>query len=391
MNKFLIAQSYTLKGEYVSILRCWIPQDKIELLKKKLEDAGYSRKVMLIVEEPEKHEEVPVLIKRSRVVPSWQSLFAQMGYPSQEDIFPWWLAGFLWAFMFGFMFPDIGQGIAIILMGIIFSTRKEVLGFSGKKIGNLLITAGISATLFGILYGEFFLVEIYPPLMPGLVEHWLHVRASVSWVIKYALVIGIVEIILACILFMYRNAKMGHYSEIIFGEWGIPGLLMYIGLVLCGLYFIGVTLLPPFKIFGYEVRLVFEEKRMAILNLKNVHDSWPMYIFLSGMALLIIGGKIEGNLGDKAPALIELPLSMIANTLSFTRLAGFLIGHAAFALVVETFGGGSITNVMLWAMNALVLTLELLVVSLQALRLIFYEFATKWYAGGGRIFRPFKL
>jgi len=151
--------------------------------------------------------------------------------------------------------------------------------------------------------------------------------------------------------------------------------------------------LPPFEILGIKVSLVFEERRMAVLNVKDISCSWPLYIFLLGILIFMIGAKIEGKVGDKVPTLIELPLSMISNTLSFTRLAGFLIGHAAFALVVETMGeGGAVMYYLaLFGMNFLVLTIELLVVSLQALRLLFYEFSTKWYIGGGRPYKPFRL
>jgi len=392
LNKFLKARTYSLKGEYIAFLQCWVPEDKIIHLEeaiKKLKGITVS----ILKEKPGRREETPTPIKPGKVVPSWQSLFLQMGYPTREDIFPWFLAGIMWAFMFGFMFPDIGQGLAIILMGIIFYRKREVFGFSGKKLGNLFITVGLSSTFFGLLYGEFFLVEIYPPLMPGLVEHWLEDRASVSWVIKYALLIGIIEIVLACFLFMYRSIKHGEYKEAIFGEWGIPGLAMYLGLILTGLYFIGITLLRPFEIAGIKVSLVFPRKGMAVFNPLALVDSWPFYVLLAGIVLFLVGGIIEKNLGDKLPSLIEMLLSMIANTLSFTRLAGFLIGHAAFALVVEVMKnmGTVVYYGMLLGMNFLVLTLELLVVSLQALRLLFYEFSTKWYIGRGRAFRPFRL
>ena len=391
-SKILKAESITLKGEFTAILKCWVPEDKLDDLKRSLAEV-IGEKVLVLKEKLRKGEEAPVIVKRPKIVSSWQSLFTQMGYPSPEDIFPWWLVGFLWAFMFGFMFPDIGQGIAIVVMGLIFTKKKEVFGFPGKKLGNLFITAGMFAALFGLLYGEVFLIEVYPPLLPGLVEHWLHVRSSITWVLKYAIVVGIVEILIACILFMYRNIKHGHITEALLGEWGIPGILMYIGIVCLGFYFIGITLLPSIEIFGFKTSpLIFEEKRMAVVsNFANIQDTWPLYVLIFGIVLLMVGGFVEGNLGEKIPALIELPLSMIANTLSFTRLAGFLIGHAAFALVVETFGGASLSNVMLWAMNALVLTLELLVVSLQALRLVFYEFSTKWYVGGSRPLVPFRI
>jgi|GEM_PF-1936322 len=400
MRKILTAKTMIVKGEFTAILRCWVPKERIDEFERILREL--SANIMVIKERPSKTDKPPSHTKRPKILYPLTSILRQMGYPGKEDIFPWLLTGILWAIMFGFMFPDFGQGLALIAMGISFAFVEKIrrgverlLGFSGKKVGGLLILAGSFATIFGIFFGEFFLTELYPPLIPELHEHWIKHMSSIKWVIKIALLIGIIEMFLAMLLFIYKNIKHKHFLEAILGEWALPGFLMYIGLLSLGFHFIGITLLRPIRIplLNVEISLIFEEYGMAVLDLGNPTKSWPLYAFIGGIALLLLGGLIEGNVGEKFVALIEMPISMLSNTLSFSRLAGFLIGHAAFTLVLEKFAimGSIAFGLGLILLNVLVILLEGLVVSLQSLRLLLYEFSTKWYLGEGRAFNPFRL
>lgn len=399
-RKILTAKTMIARGEYVGVLSCWVPSDylkELEVLLKKLNPNIVIRK-----EKPSDAEAPPSYVKIRGPLSPLASILRQMGYPGKDDIFPWLLASFLWAFMFGFMFPDIGQGLVLLIIGVLFANVKKIrggierlLGFSGKKAGAILMAAGVSATLFGILFGECFLIEIYHPLLPFLKEHWMRDMASIKWLIKMALLIGILEMLLAMLLFIYKNIKHKHYIEGILGEWALPGILMYIGLISFGLHFMGVTLLPKVTIplINVSIGLVFEEFGTEVMNVLNPSKSWPIYLTLSGVGLFVLGGIIEKNLGERVSRLIEIPISIISNTLSFSRLAGFLIGHAAFSIIASKFKVmGTLTYVFgLVFLNLIVITLETIVVSLQALRLLLYEYSTKWYLGGGRPFRPFTL
>ena len=90
----------------------------------------------------------------------------------------------------------------------------------------------------------------------------------------------------------------------------------------------------------------------------------------------------------------ELALSTMANILSFTRMAGFGIAHAALATVVAEM---MIANPILGMgmglifLNVFSLTLELVVVMIQATRLLFYEVMSKFFEGSGRMLKPYKI
>ena len=51
--------------------------------------------------------------------------------------------------MFGFMFGDVGQGFVILVIGLILMKMK-------KSLGSIFLAGGISAILFGIVYGSVF-------------------------------------------------------------------------------------------------------------------------------------------------------------------------------------------------------------------------------------------
>jgi len=91
--------------------------------------------------------------------------------------------------------------------------------------------------------------------------------------------------------------------------------------------------------------------------------------------------------------LFETIISLFSNMLSFVRLAGFNIAHVALAVVIARMleVNPNMGLVMLLGFNFFALTLELMIVMIQALRLVFYEFMTKFYRGTGEAFRPFRI
>jgi V/A-type H+-transporting ATPase subunit I len=79
---------------------------------------------------------------------------------------------------------------------------------------------------------------------------------------------------------------------------------------------------------------------------------------------------------------------------SYARIAGFAIAHAAFGLVAaELLHVNPALGIGLGLifLNFFSLTLELLVVMIQALRLLYYEFSTKFFKGTGVPYIPFRL
>jgi V/A-type H+-transporting ATPase subunit I len=111
-------------------------------------------------------------------------------------------------------------------------------------------------------------------------------------------------------------------------------------------------------------------------------------LFPEGVATGIMGGIVE---------ILEIFLGFLANTVSFIRVAAFGLAHAGlfmaiFALsdAVKGSAGGVISGLVLLFGNLLIIALEGLVVSIQAVRLEFYEFFSRFFQSGSIGYRPLK-
>jgi V/A-type H+-transporting ATPase subunit I len=91
---------------------------------------------------------------------------------------------------------------------------------------------------------------------------------------------------------------------------------------------------------------------------------------------------------------MEIIMGYVSNTLSFLRVAAFSLNHAALALAVFAIAAmmqttGHWVTVVLG--NIFVLILEGAIVTIQTMRLEYYEGFSRYYSGDGREYLPLKL
>jgi len=374
----------TLRSEELRIIQGWVSEDKIPSLTAELNELrerigkGFAYRF----EKPRSDEEAPTALKNPKIFKVFESLVAQYGWPGYREVDPTIISGILWTLMFGLMFPDLGQGIVIIGLGIFFSRvlKGRVLGMIAKKIGRLMIWLGVSASFFGLLFGEFFLTEVQP-LAPGLRPGWLEDPSGTIWLLKIAIFFGIAQIILAMSISAWNELKHGEIREAIFSHHGVAGIIAFIGFILTAFHFLGIAVIPGV--------LEFPELGMKALQ------TWPFYLMLAGFALMILRPIISKesfamNMGN----LLEIAIAFLANTFSYARIAGFAIVHAALAMVVHRMLHANLImgiGMGLIFLNLFALSIELLVCMIQALRLLYYEFYSKFYRGMGRLYTPWRL
>ena len=99
---------------------------------------------------------------------------------------------------------------------------------------------------------------------------------------------------------------------------------------------------------------------------------------------------IEGSFG-----IIEMLLSMLSNTISFLRVGAFALNHVGLYIAFLTLANMMKTSWGNWAVlavgNIVILSLEGLIVFIQALRLEYYELFSKYYRGNGVEYSPEKI
>lgn len=366
------AQSLILRSESVSVLQGWIPAAEAPAVKRLLSDLKAETKgcITFTLEDPLPDEKPPTLVKTPRIIKPFSILTRMLGIPDYKEIDPTVISTILWIVMFGIMFPDVGQGLLISAIGatLAFVVKKRFFGLNLKTIGNLWIGLGISAAVFGALFGEFFLIEVQPL--------WLRPIENVWLMLKTVILFGVAQIFLGLTFGLINNLKKGDKIEALMGEHSVASLVLFSGLL---------TLIARFWI---------SRDLSCFLH-------WTIFIPLIGVAMILTkssakkmaGREDEEGIMESIGSTIDMFISFLCNTASYARLAGFCLAHAALAevcqvlLVKSTVLG--IAGLVL--MNSLALTIELMVVMIQALRLLYYEFSTKFYSGTGIRYSPLIL
>ncbi|MEM2122548.1 MAG: V-type ATPase 116kDa subunit family protein [Candidatus Bathyarchaeia archaeon] len=377
------ARANMLRSEMMIVLQGWTPEDKMASLNFFLEDVKrrMDGRLAYSFEDPAPDEEVPTVMKNPRLFSAYEVLTRQYGYPDPRESDPTPISTILWVIMFGMMFPDYGQGLAILLLGMFFAyrLRRPLMGINMARVGRLMTGLGVSAIIFGFLTGSFFLIEV-KPLWPGLMPAWITYPSNVIWIIKLAVFFGITQIILGMSISIRNHLKAGERLEALLSEHGLAGLVTFIGIAVVAFEFLGVS--------------VFPGVRFPRLGL-NVLTHWTMALPLMGLLAIFVRPILSGEGATMgAGVVLEAFISFLANMLSYARIAGFAIAHAAFALVVgELLHVNPLLGIGLGLifLNMFALTLELLVCMIQALRLLYYEFSTKFFKGTGVPYIPYRL
>ena len=305
-------------------------------------------------------------------------MFVEMyGVPSYKDIDPTPFVAITYTLLFGIMFGDLGQGLLLSLLGFLMYKLK------GMKLGAVGMRIGLSSAFFGLLYGSVFgneeiLTPLYTDVL-GLSGKPIHVMDPnfTMTLLLSAIAIGSVLIMATIGINIYVNWKNKHYGEMIMSHNGIAGLFMYT-FVLGGA---GLMLGGIFNPFNTVTLILFVAIPLLLMFLKE-----PIERKLKQEKMFPDG--FGGFFTESFFELFEIILSYITNTMSYMRVAGFVLSHAGMMLVVSSLMEmtGNASPVVFVFGNLFVMALEGLIVGIQVLRLEFYEMFSRYYTGDGITF-----
>lgn len=373
------AKELVMRTETKSLIHGWVPYDKVNELRTQLESVVPSKdSIYFRVEKPEPEDTVPVQYGNKGVLRAFELFTRLQGVPNYFEINPTPVYTLLFVVMFGMMFGDIGAGIALVLIGLVITRlRKGIFAFSNKatkQIASITISCGLSTVVFGFFYGVFFLVRT--PL-PNL----LSPLTSIEEIIVIALAFGIAQIILSLILNIINMTRRKEHLKAIFGERGLIGLIFYLSGVEVGYAFV---IQKNFEVFFQGTTAIFTS--IAILCLALIFFS-PLIESRIRHEEKAGSNKLLEGLGLGLEAFI----AFIANSVSYIRLAAFAIAHEAIgiaAVVLGTILGGVAALVL---MNVLDFMVEGFASFIQSLRLMYYEFSTRFFLKDGIAYAPFKI
>ncbi|MCK5360165.1 MAG: ATPase, partial [Gammaproteobacteria bacterium] len=274
-------------------------------------------------------------------------LFAGLlGTPSRDEADPSRVLALIVPLLFGYMFGDVGQGLVILLAGIVLQRRWP--------IAKLLIAYGIAAMIFGFIFGSVFGSEnLISPL-------WLHPIDQPLPVLMVPLAGGIIVLLLGLLLNMAECWWRGEITRWLQIEAAI--LVLYVSLI------------------------------------ASYFSSNSLYISMLALAWYFIGSVMQSpqhplkTLAASAGNLLENIFQLFINTISFVRVGAFALAHAGLSLAFYTMAATTnsiiISLLILLIGNIIIIFLEGLVVTIQTTRLILFEFFIRFMHGTGRMFRP---
>lgn len=342
------------------VLPGWVPHDQLVALREAIAPHGGA-----VAPLPGRRGlEPPTAHADGRASAAFRPLVTTYATVPYRDIDPTAFATVAYLLMFGMMFGDVAHGLAILLIGLVGLRRPgdDVL----HRAAPFLVGAGITAMLFGFLYGEAFGPT---GLVPAL---WLRPLDEPEVLLVMGLVVGGVLLALTFGLAIVDRWREGGVRLAFYAPSGIAGAVVLAGIALTAVGAAG-------------------------------DHSWA---FRSGLvalavgALLVFVGLVGAGEGGVAQAVVELfdtLLRLGSNLVSFTRLAAFGLTHAVITEVVwdgtvALWGrgvAGAVGAVALFALgNAAAFALGALVAAIQALRLEYYELFSRLFLTSGRPFAP---
>jgi V/A-type H+-transporting ATPase subunit I len=149
------------------------------------------------------------------------------------------------------------------------------------------------------------------------------------------------------------------------------GVAIWKGLALSRSLWAMLVLIPTLIIFFHEPL-----NRWVVGRRPLVEAGWGEYLVLTFFELF------------------ETLIGYISNTLSFVRLGAFAVAHEGLSQVVLLLAGmaGSAWSWPIIALGTLIIVaFEGLIVSIQTLRLEYYEFFSKFYKGTGHPYKPLHI
>jgi len=400
--------------EWVYRLSGWVPAEKVEILVRDIQLMFGDRVAIRIYDPGDENPDmkngsgdVPVLLKQNAFVSAFQSVVLSYGTPLYGDIDPTPFVAFFFTLLFAIMFGDVGQGAVILGLGLLMSRAKKGLLSKYKKFWAAFVAAGAGSMFMGFLVGSVFsdetLLKPAERFLTGLIfsqsrDRFLDIMpqdslSSMFYFFGFTVGIGVLINSTGLVINIMNLFRRGQVGEALFSKTGLSGALLFwwaigmaVRIILGGhlgwVDFPGLGL-PLLALFLTEplVRAVDSMRRG-----KGKGEAEKI-----SMIDIVVGGLVE---------IIETFSYYASNTMSFLRVAAFALAHAVLSFVVFTMAelvrtrapGGVVLQLVIFAVgNVIIIGLEGLIVTIQVIRLQYYEFFSKFFTRTGKTFEPIRF
>lgn len=376
-------------SNHTFVLTGYVPAEDAQKLKQYLEER-YDAEVEL---EDSDTDETPVKLRNNKFAAPTESVLASYSYPDRHEADPTSVMAIFYYIFFGMMFSDAGYGLVMALACGILLIKFKHMEAGLRRSMKMFFWCGVSTTFWGLLFGSFFgdavavicttFFHTAAPDIPGLVTPiWFNPVNDPMKMLMFSFLLGIIHLFAGLAIMAYNDIKHKEYLAVLYDvvSWYLlvgGAILALLSMEMMG-NIAGFILPPIYASIGGIMALV---GAVLILFFSGRESKNPIKRFLKGVyGLYGATGYLSDILSYSRLLALGLATGVIAQV--FNQI-GSMMGDGIFGIIMFAiiFMIGHGLNIGINALGAYVHTN----------RLQFVEFFGKFYTGGGREFKPFKI
>ncbi|MDD4546260.1 MAG: V-type ATP synthase subunit I [Oscillospiraceae bacterium] len=359
------------------IINGYVPTEKADGLAAELQNK-YTASIT--ISQPTDDEEPPVAFKNVMPVAALEDITESYDMPSKTDVDPNAVMSFFYYAFFGLMLSDAGYGLIMVLVTGLILKLKKPEGNSRRNMQKFFL-CGLSTIFWGALFGSWFgdVVRVVSGTFLGkeviLRPIWFDPVTKPMDLLIFSLVLGFIQVVVGLGVKFYMLWRERKRLDAIFdvGFWWV----LFAGIVLLILP-TAITTSLPLDTIGKVVALT----------------GGAGLLFTGGRSSPGIAGKIFGGLGS-----LYGITGYFSDILSYCRLMALGLVTGIICSVVNTIGAmvgngiiGAIMFILVFIAGHLInFGINALGAYVHCNRLQYVEFFSKFYEGGGRLFKPLNV